>query len=88
MADTEYTHMDERTPTSTKRSPITLWLVISVSHALLGVFLMGYNTAMFNVPADTIRKHASKTYIEDFPWEIVNAMLRKKKKKICTHFYM
>mmetsp|Transcript_38458 Transcript_38458/g.61471 ORF Transcript_38458/g.61471 Transcript_38458/m.61471 type:complete len:526 (-) Transcript_38458:118-1695(-) len=64
----------ERATTSSSTSSVTLWLVICITHSLIGVFLMGYNTALFNIPGDTIREHASQSYIGQVPWEIINAM--------------
>ena len=40
----------------------------------LGVFLLGYNTGLFNIPAATIRAYAAESYITDIQWEVVNAM--------------
>ena len=84
--ETEYQHLsgsnniqDEDKPTKKSTitqttSSVTLWLVICISHSLIGVFLMGYNTSLFNVPAKTIRANAAQSKIDLFEWEIVNAM--------------
>eukprot|EP01083_Nonionella_stella_P053215 140859_1 len=76
MAETEYKQMDDnsRQRQSTSTSLVSSWLVICISHSLIGVFLMGYNTAIFNVPEETVREHASQSFINEYLWEIINAM--------------
>eukprot|EP01083_Nonionella_stella_P090402 252566_1 len=58
---------------STSRS-ITSWLIICILHSLIGVFVMGYNLSLFNIPEDTIRANAAQSVINEYLWEIVNAM--------------
>lgn len=63
-----------RKSTVARSSGITFWLVICIFHSLVGVFLMGYNTALFNVPEDTIKSNAAQSEISEYLWEVVNAM--------------
>lgn len=61
-------------PTPRGSRNVTAWLVICVAHSLVGPFLVGYNTSLFNVPENTIRENAAQSYIGEIEWEVINAM--------------
>ena len=71
MADKE-TLLAEYSPTSAK---LTRKLISAITQSLIGVFLFGYNTSLFNVPEDQIRDHSTEySRLNDFQWQFVNAM--------------
>lgn len=64
-----------RSTGGTPQTEVTRQLIYAILQALVGIFVFGYNTSLFNIPADVIRENASEyDVIEDFNWEIVNAM--------------
>eukprot|EP01083_Nonionella_stella_P090400 252562_1 len=79
MTDSPYKEMNDPYKSSLQRSEstsksITSWLMICLLHSLIGVFIMGYNLSLFNIPEDTIRANAAQSFINEYLWEFVNAM--------------